>query len=154
MERGIVDTVPLNLAARKLGFRELVNYEKLGITYPSNTVTTLRQTVAKNPELIERFLKSLLEGLFVFKTQKDKSLAVMRKNLRGAADEILEETYQNTLAEMELVPTPTLQVIRSGLDILSLQYPQAKQTDPNPIFDASFVRRLEQSGFFAGLAKR
>jgi len=158
LERGIVDAAPLNMplnfAAKKLGFRELVNYEKLGITYPSNTVTTLRQTVAKNPELIERFLKTMLEGLYIFKTQKEKSLAIMRKNLRGAADEILEETYQNTLAEMELVPTPLLHVIRSGLDILSLQYPQAKQTDPNPIFDASFVRRLEQSGFIAGLGRK
>jgi ABC-type nitrate/sulfonate/bicarbonate transport system substrate-binding protein len=49
LERGIVDAaplnMPLNLAAKKLGFRELVNYDKLGITYPSNTVTTLRQTV-------------------------------------------------------------------------------------------------------------
>jgi NitT/TauT family transport system substrate-binding protein len=158
LERGIVDAVPLNmplnLGAKKLGFRELVNYDKLGITYPSNTVTTLRQTVGKNPDLIERFLKTLIEGLYIFKTQKEKSIAVMRKNLRGVSDEILEETYQNTLAEMDLMPTPTLQVIRSGLEILSLQYPQAKQTDANPIFDASFVRRIEQSGFIAGLSRR
>jgi ABC-type nitrate/sulfonate/bicarbonate transport system substrate-binding protein len=158
LERGIVDAaplnMPLNLSAKKLGFRELVNYEKLGITYPTNTVTTLRLTVVKNPDLIERFLKTLIEGLYIFKTQKEKSLAIMRKNLRGAADEILEETYQNTLAEMELVPTPLLQVIRSGLDILSLQYPQAKQTDANAIFDASFVRRIEQSGFIAGLSRK
>jgi hypothetical protein len=99
-------------------------------------------------------LKTLIEGLYIFKTQKEKSIAVMRKNLRGVSDEILEEAYQNTLTEMDLVPTPSLQVIRSGLDILSLQYPQAKQTDPNPIFDASFVRRIEQSGFIAGLGKR
>lgn len=158
LERGIVDAaplnMPLNLGAKKLGFRELVNYEKLGITYPTNTVTTLRQTAGKNPDLIERFLKTLIEGLYIFKSQKEKSIAVMRKNLRGVSDEILEETYQNTLTEMELVPTPSLQVIRSGLDILSLQYPQAKQTDPNPIFDASFVRRIEQSGFIAGLSRR
>jgi ABC-type nitrate/sulfonate/bicarbonate transport system substrate-binding protein len=158
LERGIVDAVPLNLplnlAARKLGFRELVNYEKLGITYPSNTVTTLRQTAAKNPELIEKFLKTLLEGLFIFKTQREKSLAVMKKNLRGLSDEVAAETYQQTIGEMELTPTPLLTVIRSGLEILSSQYPQAKQTDPNPIFDASFVRRLEQSGFIAALGKR
>ena len=55
---------------------------------------------------------------------------------------------------MELVPMPLLQVIRSGLDILSFQYSQAKQTDANQIFDASFVRRLEQSGFIAGLGKK
>ena len=158
LERGIVDAVPLsmplNLGARKLGFRELVNYEKLGIAYPSNTVTTLKQTASKNPELVERFLKTLIEGIHIFKTQKEKSLAVMRKNLRGGSEEVLEETYQNTVGQMESVPTPRLQVIKSGLDLLSLQYPQAKQTDPNPIFDPSFVRRIEQSGFIAALQKK
>lgn len=158
LERGIVDAaplnIPLNFGAKKLGFRELVNYEKLGITYPSNTVTTLKQTAAKNPELIDKLLKTLIEGLAIFKTQKDKSLAVMRKNLRGVGDEILEETYQSSVGEMEQVPLPTLAVIKSGLDILSLQYPQAKQTDPGPIFDPSFVRRIEQSGFIAALQKK
>jgi hypothetical protein len=96
----------------------------------------------------------LIEGLYVFKTQKDKSLAVMRKNLRGASNEMIEEAYQTSVSEMEQIPTPTLPVIRSGLDILSLQYPQAKQTDPMPIFDSSFVRRIEQSGFIAGLSRK
>jgi hypothetical protein len=78
----------------------------------------------------------------------------MRKNLRGVSDEMLEEAYQVSMTEMEQVPVPSLQVIRSGLDILSLQYPQAKQTDPLPIFDPSFVRRIDQSGFIAGLYRK
>jgi hypothetical protein len=44
LERGIVDatplTLPLPLMAAKMGFRELVNYGALGITFPANTVTT------------------------------------------------------------------------------------------------------------------
>ena len=55
---------------------------------------------------------------------------------------------------MEQSPIPSLQVIKSGLDILSLQYPQAKQTDPVAIFDPSFSRRIEESGFIAGLGKK
>ena len=117
-------------------------------------MTTLKQTAAKNPELIEKLLKTLIEGLAIFRTQKDKSIAVMRKNLRGVSDEILEETYQASVGEMEQVPLPTLAVIKSGLDILSLQFPQAKQTDPVPIFEPSFVRRIEQSGFIATLQKK
>ena len=57
LERGIVDAAPLSmplpLVAKKMGFRELVSYNALGIVYPSNTVTTLRQTTSKNPELVE-----------------------------------------------------------------------------------------------------
>jgi hypothetical protein len=157
LERGIVDatplTMPLPLMAAKMGFRELVNYDALGITFPANTVTTSRQTIGKRPELIDSFLRILIEGIYVFKSNKPKSLAIMKKNLLGASDEVLEETYRYTTAVLEQQPYPSLDVIRSGLEILSLQYPQAKQTDPNPLVDASFVKRIDQSGFIAALYK-
>jgi hypothetical protein len=54
---------------------------------------------------------------------------------------------------LEQQPYPSLDVIRSGLEILSLQYPQAKQADPNPLVDASFVKRIDQSGFIGALYK-
>ena len=158
LERGIVDATPLSmplpLIAAKMGFRELVNYDALGITFPANTVTTSRQTVAKRPDLIEDFLKTLIEGIYVFKTNKAKSLAVMKKNLLGTSDEMLEDTYRYTTAVLEQQPYPSLEVIKSGLEILSLQFPQAKQTDPNLLVDPSFVRKLDQSGFIAGLYKK
>jgi NitT/TauT family transport system substrate-binding protein len=158
LERGIVDaiplTMPLPLMAAKMGFREIVNYDALGITFPANTVTTLRPTIAKRPELIENFLKTLIEGIYVFKTNKAKSLSVMKKNLGTVSDDILEETYKYSAAVLEQQPYPSLDVIKSGLEILSLQYPQAKQTDPHLIADSSFVARIDQSGFIAALYKK
>ncbi|MSP36979.1 MAG: hypothetical protein EXR70_00635 [Deltaproteobacteria bacterium] len=130
--------------ARKLGFRELVNYETVGIVYPYNTVTTLRQTIGKTPDLLEKVLKIILEGRALFRSNKEKSLAVWKKYLRGTSDDVLDEAYQTTMNTMDASPQPSLAVIKSGLDILSLQYPQAKQTDPNLIFDASIVKRIEQ----------
>jgi ABC-type nitrate/sulfonate/bicarbonate transport system substrate-binding protein len=157
LERGIVDatplTMPLPLMAAKMGFRELVSYDALGITFPANTVTTLRAMTSKRPDLIENFLKTLIEGIHIFKTNKSKSLAVMKKHLLGASDEILEETYKYSAGALELQPYPSLDVVKSGLEILSVQYPQAKQTDPNLLIDPSFVKRIEQSGFIAGLKR-
>lgn len=158
LKRGVVDAAsfsgPPVLMAKKKGFRELINYEKLGMVYPYNTFTTLRQTVGKKPELLEKVLKTMIEGISIFKTNKEKSISVWRKYLRGASDDILEEAYQSTLGELERVPIPSLPVIQSGLDILSLQYPQAKQTDPTLIIDPIFVKRIEQSGFIDALYKK
>ncbi len=158
LERGIVDatplTMPLPLMAAKMGFRELVNYDALGITFPANTVTILRQTISKRPEMIENFLKILIEGIYIFKTNKAKSLAVMKKQLLGTSDEVLEETYKYAVTPLEQQPYPSIDVIKSGLEILSFQYPQAKQTDPNPLIDPSFVKRIDQSGFITGLYKK
>lgn len=158
LEKGIVDaaslTMPFNLIAKKMGYRELIDYDRAGVVYPYNTVTTLRQTPAKNPDLTERLLKTMIEGTYVFKTNKQLSVALLKKYMRGASDDILEDTYEYTKAGLEEVPIPSLEIIKTALDILSYQYPQAKQTDPNPIVDPSFVRRIEQSGFIRALYKK
>ena len=158
LEKGIVEaaslTMPYNLIAKKMGFRELVDYDRVGVVYPYNTVTTLRQTPAKNPELTDKLLKSMIEGIHVFKTNKQKSLAVLKKYMRGASDDILDDTYEYTKAGLETVPTPSLEIIKTALDILSYQYPQAKQTDPNLITDPSYIKKIEQSGFITALYKK
>jgi NitT/TauT family transport system substrate-binding protein len=158
LEKGVVDgaslTVPYTLVAKRMGYRELIDYDKAGVVYPYNTVTTLRQTAAKNPELVERVLKTMVEAIHVFKNEKQKSLTVMKKYMRGAGEEILEDTYEYTRAKIEEVPTPSLEVIKSALEILSYQYPQAKQTDANLLIDPSFVKRIEQSGFIRALYKK
>ncbi len=41
-----------------------------------------------------------------------------------------------------------------ALEILSYQYPQAKETDPNLIIDTTIMKRIEQSGFIKALYKK
>lgn len=158
LEKGIVEaaslTMPYNLIAKKMGYRELIDYNKAGVVYPYTTVTTLRQTLAKNPDVTERVLKTMIEGIYLFKTNKQRTLTVLKKYMRGASDDILDDTYEYTKAGLEEVPTPSLEIIKTALDILSYQYPQAKQTDPDPIIDPTFVRRIEQSGFIRALYKK
>jgi ABC-type nitrate/sulfonate/bicarbonate transport system substrate-binding protein len=155
LERGVVDaaamSMPYVFVARKAGLRELANFDKLGIEYPYTSVTVLRETLAKNPELVEKFLKCIVEGIHIFKTQKPKGLAVLKRYLKGAGDEIVEETYQYAAGVLDDVPKPSVPVVKTALEMLSLQYPQAKQTDANLIVDASFMNRIEQSGFIRSL---
>lgn len=155
LDRGIVDaaslTIPATLVAKKMGFRELVEYDKVGIVYPYNTVTTLRETTRRKPELVEKVLKTMIAAISIFKNNKEKSLAVMKKYMRGVDAEVLEETYKYTSSVLEPVPAPSLEIIKAALDILTPQYPQAKQTDPKLLIDPSFVKRIEQSGFIRSL---
>jgi ABC-type nitrate/sulfonate/bicarbonate transport system substrate-binding protein len=158
LERGVVDaaamSTPYMFIARKAGLRELANFDKLGIEYPYTSVTVLRQTVAKNPDLVERFLKCIVEGIYIFKTNKPKTLAVFKRYMKGADDDILEETYKSTRATLEDAPYPSLQVVKEALDMLSLQYPQAKQTDASLIIEPSLMKRIDESGFIRALYKK
>jgi NitT/TauT family transport system substrate-binding protein len=158
LERGVVDaaalSVPFLFIARKAGFQELASFDKLGVEYPYTSVVVLRQTVAKNPELVERFLKCIVEGIYLFKTNKAKTLAVFKRYMKGADDEILEETYQATRGTVDEAPYPSLQVVKSALDMLSLQYPQAKQIDASLIVEPSVMRKIDDSGFIKTLYKK
>jgi ABC-type nitrate/sulfonate/bicarbonate transport system substrate-binding protein len=158
LERGVVDaavmSTPSLFIARKAGFRELASFDKLGVEYPYTSVVVLRQTAAKNPDLVEKFLKCIVEGIYIFKTNKAKTLAAFKRYMKGADDEILEETYQATRGTLDEAPHPSLQVVKSALDMLSLQYPQAKQTDANLIVEPSVMKRIDESGFIKALYKK
>jgi len=55
---------------------------------------------------------------------------------------------------LEDAPYPTIQSVKVALEMLALQYPQAKQTDPNSIVEPQFMKRIEDSGFIRALQKK
>jgi hypothetical protein len=65
----------------------------------------------------------------------------------------LEETYRYTKSVSEEVPTPSLEIIKAALEILSYEYPKAKETDASLIIDTTIMKRIEQSGFIRALYK-
>jgi NitT/TauT family transport system substrate-binding protein len=158
LERGVVEgavmSAPYMFMARKIGMRELANFDKLGIEFPYTSVVVQRQTAVKNPDLIERFVKSIVEGIYVFKTNKPRAMAVLKRYMKGAEDEILEETYQASREMIDDAPHPNARAMRSALEMLSLQYPNAKQTDANMIVEPAFMKRIEDSGFIRALYKK
>lgn len=158
LERGVVEAAamssPQTMVARKAGLRELANFDKLGVEYPYTGIVALKSTLVKNPEIVDKVLRCIVEGVAIFKSNKPKTLAIMKRHMKGADDEMLEDVYQSTRGALEESPHPSAAVVKTALDMLSLQYPQAKQTDANAIVDGSFIRRIEQSGFVAGLYKK
>ncbi|MDP2603007.1 MAG: ABC transporter substrate-binding protein [Deltaproteobacteria bacterium] len=144
LEKGVVDgavlTTPTRLMARAVGFREMLDFDELGIPYPYVGVSTLKANVKKRPDVTVSFLKTLTEAIQIFKTNREKSMAVMKKYLRGASDEILAETYNYFSAKIQKTPYPSADAIRTALDMMSDQFPQAKSVDPNEVIDMSFLK--------------
>jgi NitT/TauT family transport system substrate-binding protein len=149
LEKGVVDgtvlTTPTRLMAKTMGFREMLDFDELGIPYPYVGVSTLKANVKKNPEMTVRFLRTLTEGIQVFKTNKEISMAVMKKYLRGTSDDILAETYRYFSAKIQKTPNPSADAVRIALDMMADQFPQAKTVDPNEVIDTSFIKRVEST---------
>jgi hypothetical protein len=89
---------------------------------------------------------TLIDGIQIFKTNKEDSLLAMRRYLRGASEEILEETYGYFGTRIQKFPYPSIEAIKTALDMMSDQYPQARSVDPQEVVDLSFVKQVESSG--------
>ena len=150
LEKGVVDAAilgtPARLLARKMGFHELLDFDGLGIRVPYVGVSTLKATVKKAPDTTVKLIATLTDAIHVFKTNKEKSLLVMRKYLRGASDEIVGETYDYFSAKIQQLPYPSIEAIKTALDMLSDEYPQARSVDPHEVADLSFVKQVESGG--------
>src|SRR5439155_3964301 len=52
LDRGVVQaaslTIPFTLIAKKMGYRELIDYDKAGVVYPYNTIT---RSVKRPPKI-------------------------------------------------------------------------------------------------------
>jgi NitT/TauT family transport system substrate-binding protein len=150
LEKGVVDAAilgtPARLFARKMGFYELLDLDELGVQVPYVGVSTLKATVKKSPDTTVKLVATLTDAIQVFKTNKEKSLVVMKKYLRGASEQILLDTYDYFSSRTQKFPYPSLEAIKAALEMLSDEYPQARSVDPHEVTDLSFVKQVE-AGF-------
>ncbi|HEV8720771.1 MAG TPA: ABC transporter substrate-binding protein [Candidatus Binatia bacterium] len=150
LEKGVVDAAmlgtPARLLARKMGFRELLDLDELGVLIPYVGINTLKATVKKSPDTTGKLVAALTDAIRVFKTNKEKSLLVMKKYLRGASEEILGDTYGYFSSRTQKLPYPSIEAIKTALDMLSDEYPQARSMDPHEVADLSFVTQVESAG--------
>jgi ABC-type nitrate/sulfonate/bicarbonate transport system substrate-binding protein len=149
LEHGVIDagmlTTPARLMAKKRGFRELLDLDELGFQYPYVGISTLKANVKKDPETTGKLIRTLIDGIQIFKTNKEDSLLAMKRHLRGANDEILEETYSYFAGRIQKFPYPSIDAIKTALSMMSDQHPQARNVDPREIVDLSFVKQVENS---------
>jgi ABC-type nitrate/sulfonate/bicarbonate transport system substrate-binding protein len=81
-------------SAEKMGYRVTIDLSELPIYYPVNGVIASRKFLASNPEAAKNFLKSWVEGIKIFKTDKELSLRVLGKYLKITDREVLEKSYE------------------------------------------------------------
>ena len=157
LDRGLIQAAVLNMPfrsiAKKMGFRELIDMDTLGVEYPNAGLATLRSHIRKNPEQVTSVLKSLVHAIHILKTDKHRSVTVMKKYMKGTADDVLEDTYGYFSKTIRTIPYPSFGGVNTMLEILSPQYPAASSINPHEIVDPTFLQAIQNSGFVTQLSK-
>ncbi len=157
LQSGLVDATglspPFTLTAKRAGFNVFDSIPALdSLEYPSASLIARQESVRKDPLLLDRVTRSLIEAVHFFKTRKTESKRILQKYLRLQNQDELEEAYTILSARFIDKPYPTIQSIKTILDWS--KHPKAKTADPAQFIAPQFVEKLDKEGFIASVLKK
>lgn len=148
-------TPPFTLTARKLGYNTLIDMEQLNIPYQLTALLASRSYIKEHPDVVLSVVRALSEAIHLYKREKESSLKILSKYLKTDDREALDETYREVaLKTLPEKPYPTLAGVQTILNELASRNPKAKSMRPEEFVDSSFVKKLDDEGFFERLYRR
>jgi len=138
---------PQSFLALDMGFRELIDVATLRYEMGTASVISTRSYVATNPDLVERYLKSLMRGVQAFKTQKDLAVdAIMRYGRTDdrAGAKKTWEYFRDKFGD-DLIMSP--RAVENNLKLAAGEKPDARDARVDQFLDSSFTERIRASGF-------
>jgi ABC-type nitrate/sulfonate/bicarbonate transport system substrate-binding protein len=156
LQSGLVDATglspPFTSIAKRLGFNVFDRIPALeNLEYPSASLIARRESIRKDPLLLDKVLRSIIEGVHFFKTRKSESKWILQKYAKLENPDDLEEAYVLLSARFIGKAYPTVQSVKTILDLST--NPKAKAADPAQFVSPQFVEKLEKEGFFETILK-
>ena len=138
-------TPPMTLQARKLGMTLLLDASKLNIPYSSLMFVSRRPYLAKTRAELVNFTKAMIEGVALYKSNKEFSLKVLSKYMKVQDREVLEENFKEY--DFPLKPYPAREYFELPIQEVGKKDPKVLKENPERYADMSLVKEIESSGF-------
>jgi ABC-type nitrate/sulfonate/bicarbonate transport system substrate-binding protein len=104
----------------------------------------------KYPDIVERFLKGMIEGIHFFKTQPERAIKILKERYdkAGKLDEQMARVAHKTLADvLEPKLYPSTAAVANVYQEGVRQDKDATRINPMALWDLHFLRRIDDSGF-------
>jgi ABC-type nitrate/sulfonate/bicarbonate transport system substrate-binding protein len=124
---------------------------KMKIPFQLTCTVTSRKMIRENPETVQRLVRAMAETVHYYKQNKSDVIKVLQKYTRGQDIAVLEKAYAAYRDLLVDDTYPTMDGLRSILEIQSEFDPKAAKAKPEDILDLRFVDDLKKSGFLAQL---
>jgi NitT/TauT family transport system substrate-binding protein len=144
---------PFTFAARKAGytfFEDLPAMKQAEL--PNAALATSRKFFDAEPRATEMVVKSVIEGIHFYKTEKRKTSAMLKQYMKMADGEELDETYNFYVKLFAEKPYPSAKGIQTMLDWSKRA--DARKASPAQFMQTRFIEKLDKQGFIDGLYKR
>ena len=154
LKSGVVDGAAMSHPgygrAQRLGFSMLWDSAK-EVNYPWMEITTRKATARSDREMILSYMKAHLEGIAVFKKDREFGKKVIKKTLRLDDEDLVNESYEIFSKAFLPAPYPNIKGMKTSFEYVAMTRPEVWNHKPEEFADASFVEELEKSGFIKKL---
>ncbi len=148
IQSGIMSTGPFTILAQAEGFQRLADISGVGLAYAFGPFAARQLFLRSHPETVLRFLRAYIEGIHLFKTNKEAALAAIGKYTRvkpSAATERVYEIYATKY--FKRVPEATPEEVQTTLEEISASRTLPPGITPQRFIESRFVREIVDSGF-------
>jgi ABC-type nitrate/sulfonate/bicarbonate transport system substrate-binding protein len=145
-------TPPKSDFAAKAGLK-VIEIEPLPMIH-FTTISTSQNFVDKHPDVVERFLKGLIEGIAYFKTRPADAMRIIkeRHTTEGAMDAAMaEKVYRELARVLEPRLYPAMDAIANVYQEALRQDPEAAKVNPLALWNLHYIRQIDDSGFVDAL---
>ena len=160
LETGGVDATTLRGAVGDLygnkGYNVLYNFKSTGMTLPQSMLVTTRRTAANKPQVIEAYLKTMIEAIAVTLDPANKELVtrLLASNLRLTNPADAEESYAAVINSYERAPHINLEGMKRLHRLLTQINPKIADVRVENVIDNSFMNKLQSSGYIQSVYKK
>lgn len=115
-----------------------LDYARFGQVVPTQLLKTKR-------DLLLKFSEGLIEGIYLFKSNKELALSVLRQEgIKGP-----EYSYPRIAAAMRERPLPEIKGVQAVLD--SVRTPKSKVTQAKDVIEPGLIEEIDKSGYITKL---
>jgi ABC-type nitrate/sulfonate/bicarbonate transport system substrate-binding protein len=118
------------------------------------TLSTSERFANAHPDIVDRFLKAMIEGIHFFKTQPARTIDILRTRYtkEGILDAaIARDLYESLVGALEPKLYPSLEAIGNVYQEGVRLDKDAAKINPLELWDLHFLRKLDDAGFINGL---
>jgi ABC-type nitrate/sulfonate/bicarbonate transport system substrate-binding protein len=156
VQNGKVDAAflraPTHLFAADAGLK-VIDIEPLPMIWYT-TISSGLPFVERHPDIVERFLKGMIEGIYFFKTQPERSTEIIRERYtnEGRLDHAQATyIYRNLAPLLQPKLYPSIAAIANVYEEAKRLDADASKVNPMELWDLYHIRHLDDIGFVDGV---
>jgi NitT/TauT family transport system substrate-binding protein len=151
---GMVAQPPVTNMARKFNMNIIAQPEDFGGAYPTTPVASRVSYIRDKRDTARKFTRALLEGIHLYKADKEFSKKVIGKYVKTNDNDALEDSYQFFSRLVPEKPYPSLESVKEALAELGEKDAKARAARPEDFVDMSLIKEFDDNSFIDGLYKK